>query len=58
MSLILCYLLYILPTAAVLSLLKAVKDIVEKRDSASWIFYGIISGVCLTFTAIAIAYLG
>lgn len=58
MSLILYYLLYILPTATVFFLLKAIKDIVEKRNSASWIVYGIIAGICLTFTAIAIAYLG
>ena len=48
--------LLILPTVIVFSLLKAVEIIVNKDVTHNWKIYGLISGICLTITCIAVAY--
>lgn len=55
-EMILLFSIYVLPTITVFSLLKAIKNIVEKNETVSWIIFAVIASICLTITCIAVAY--
>ena len=56
MDMLLYAFLFLLPTAMVFTLLKAVEIIANKDSGRKWKIYAFISGVCLTLTCLAVAY--
>lgn len=56
MDMLLYAFLFLLPTAMVFTLLKAVEIIANKDSGRKWKIYAFISGICLTLTCLAVAY--